>query len=130
MVFDSYKEYIDFLSECNYIHDILEISQKIRSLVKVLASNRIYYIKSKTKEVYESTDFEGIEIKNEPPCYDEITQAKRNCCYIINRLIVLGFKKIAEHELENELRDIDITGDISTIYNSLKLALKKHTLAS
>lgn len=126
MILECYKEYIDFISQYDYRRDIVGISQKICSLISALESNNIHYIKRKTKEVYESTDFEGIEIKHEPPRFNVITQAIRNCRYIINRLIVLGFKKIAEHELEKGLGDIDLTGDISVIYNTLKLALKKH----
>lgn len=51
-----------------------------------------------------------------------VTRIKSDCIYIIGKLILLAFKKIAEHELEKQL---NLSDKLSTIYKMLKLALER-----
>lgn len=117
------SEYLDFIGKYYYIKELSDISNKIGRLIKALDLNDIHRCNMICNEIVKSTDFENIEIKNVDKKNMNIVQrVKSNCCYIIERLILLAFNKISKHELGKEIDKGN--KKLSIIYKTLDLAFK------
>lgn len=120
-----YVECVELISAYAFISDVAEILKKIMALIDALKQDSLHNIESLTKDTLCSVDFEheGITIQyTNKKHINTVTRIKSDCIYIIGKLILLAFKKIAEHELEKQL---NLSDKLSTIYKMLKLALER-----
>lgn len=121
---DFFNECIDLISYYIFAEEMAVILSKITTLISALKQGKAHYIERLTNETLHSVNFEreGIPIKYQnyrhmSPLY----RIKKNCLYIIDRLILLAFKKISEHELDKQ---IPLSDELSTIYKTIKLDLE------
>ena len=121
---DFFTECVDLISDCIFADEMAVILNKITTLISALKQGTAHYIERLTNEILHSVNFEqeGIPIKFQDKRHmSNLMRIKSNCFYIIDRLILLAFKKIAEHELDKQ---IPLSDELSTIYKTMKLDLE------
>ena len=117
-------EWLTLINEYKFLDKIAEIVGKISRLKSALNSGNVDKTESVIKTIYENTDFEGIEIKQRyVRGLNKFITVPRNARYLIDRLSLLAFKKIIEHELEQSLEDFGV--ETRVVYKVLKSALEK-----
>ena len=122
-ILEQIDEWLELINVYKFWDEIKDITGKIVRLKSVLANGKGDDIASVTKTIYDNTDFEEIEIKFIKLGRKNYVTIRKDAIYLIDRLSLLGFKKIAEHELEKNLELLGIETRI--VYKELKLALEK-----
>lgn len=117
-------EWLTLINEYKFIDKMGEIVNKILRLEKVLNEGKERTIASITKEIYENTVFEGIEIKWRNNTHQSrYLTIRMDAKYLIDRLTLLAFKKISEHELDKGIEQFGTEAKV--VYKGLKLALEE-----
>ena len=117
-------EWLTLINEYKFIDKMSEIVNKILRLEKVLNEGKERTIAAITKEIYENTDFEGIEIKwRNNTNQSRYLTIRMDAKYLIDRLTLLAFKKISEHELDKGIEQFGTEAKV--VYKGLKLALEE-----
>ena len=115
-------EWLTLINEYKFVEKINEIVEKISRLKVALNNGNVDKIESVIRTIYENTDFEGIQIKRRyVPKPNKLITIPQNARYLIDRLSLLAFKKIIEHEFEQSLEQFGVETKI--VYKELKLAL-------
>lgn len=123
-ILECIDEWLTLIDDYKFIDKIAEIVEKITQLRTALNNRNVNKTESVIKTVYENTDFEGIEIKQRyVRGLSKFITVPRNARYLIDRLSLLAFKKIIEHEFEQSLEQFGVGTRV--VYKELKLALDK-----
>ena len=120
-IYECIDEWLTLISEYNFLDEIVDISNKILKLKSAINKGKGSDIASVTKMIYDNTDFEGIEIKFRKQNQVTYIIIRNDAIYLIERLSLLCFKKIAEHELEQGIEQFGKEPNV--VYKALKLAL-------
>ena len=119
-----YNMCVDLISNYIFAEEMSIILNKITILINALKHGNAHYIELLTNETLHSINFEreGIPIKYQNQRHmSALYRIKKNCLYIIDRLILLAFKKISEHELDKQ---IPLSNELSAIFKTMKLELE------
>ena len=122
-ILEHVDEWLSLINEFNFYNEVNDITRKINNLQWVLANGTGSDIAAVTKAIYDDTDFEGIEIKFRNSNLKNYVIIRKDALYMIDRLSVLGFKKIAKHELEQGIESFG--KEAKTVYDVLKFELEK-----
>ena len=122
-ILDIINNYLRLIDEYNYIKDLSDISHKIVKIITALKENDIHKCDKISNDIVNNTDFENIVLMPADKKHmNAIQRIKSNCYYLIERLTLLAFNKISQHELGKE---VDVKNkEISVIYKILELSLK------
>ena len=114
--------FLSFIEEYAFDSKMIKISTKITQLRNAIASNDIQYIKQLTDKIRKDTDFEGIPYIEKVTNNPAVLKIKNNAYYLIDRLSVLAFKNIAEHEFGKKIAELGVPA--SVVYKTLKLLIE------
>lgn len=117
-------EWLTLINEYKFVNRIDEIVEKISRLKAALNNGNVDKIESVIRTIYDNTDFEGIQIRRRyVPRPNKLITVPQNARYLIDRLSLLAFKKIIEHELEQGLEQFGV--ETRVVYKGLKSALEE-----
>ena len=90
-VLECIDEWLTLICEYNFWDEIDDITRKILRLKSVIGKGRESEIASVTKMIYNSTDFDGIEIKIRKQSRVTYAVIRSDAVYLIDRLSLLAF---------------------------------------
>ena len=114
-------EFLSLIEEYKFDSKMIKIAINITQLRNALTSNDFQYIKQLTDKIRKDTDFEGIPYIKKATNKPEVLRIKNNAYYLIDRLSVLAFKNIAEHEFGKKIEERSVPASI--VYKTLRLLI-------
>lgn len=114
-------EFLSLIEEYTFNSKMIKIVTKITQLQNAIISNDFQYIKQLTDKIRKDTDFEGIPYIEKTTNTPKILKIKNNAYYLIDRLSVLAFKNIAEHEFGKKIDELSVSASI--VYKTLRLLI-------